>query len=51
MSSVFRTKNLQDTGIDNVFFFITEWISLKLKNLTDIKIRFKKNQTFSESAR
>jgi hypothetical protein len=21
MSTVFRTKNLQDTGIDNVFFF------------------------------
>jgi hypothetical protein len=30
-------------------FFITEWI-LELKILTDIKIRFKKNQTFSQSA-
>jgi hypothetical protein len=25
-------------------FFITEWITLKLKILTDIKFRFKKNQ-------
>jgi hypothetical protein len=31
-------------------FFITEWVALKLKMLTDIKIRFKKNQTFSQSA-
>jgi hypothetical protein len=30
--------------------FITEWIVLKLKILTDIKIRLKKNQTFSQSA-
>jgi hypothetical protein len=30
--------------------FITEWIALKLKILTDIKIRLKKNQTFSQSA-
>jgi predicted phage-related endonuclease len=28
-------------------FFITEWIALKLKILTDIKIRFKKNLTFA----
>jgi hypothetical protein len=27
--------------------FITEWIVLKLKILTDIKIRFKKKQTFT----
>jgi hypothetical protein len=32
------------------YFFITEWIALKLKILTDRKIRSKKNQTFSESA-
>jgi hypothetical protein len=31
-------------------FFITEWIALKLKILTYIKIRFMKNQTFSQSA-
>jgi hypothetical protein len=30
--------------------FITEWIALKLKILTDIKNRLKKNQTFSKSA-
>jgi hypothetical protein len=30
-------------------FFITEWIAWKLKILTDIKIRFMKNQTFSQS--
>jgi hypothetical protein len=28
----------------------TEWIALKLKILTDIKIRFKKTRTFSQSA-
>jgi hypothetical protein len=28
----------------------TEWIALKLKILADIKIRFKKKQTFSQSA-
>jgi hypothetical protein len=31
-------------------FFITEWIALKLKILTDINIRFTKKQTFSQSA-
>jgi hypothetical protein len=31
-------------------FFITERIALTLKILTDIKIKFKKNQTFSQSA-
>jgi hypothetical protein len=30
-------------------FFIAEWIALKLKILPDIKIRFKKKQTFSQS--
>jgi hypothetical protein len=31
-------------------FFIAEWIALKLKIITDIKIRLKKKQTFSQSA-
>jgi hypothetical protein len=30
--------------------FITEWIALKLNILTDIKIRFKKKLTLSQSA-
>jgi hypothetical protein len=30
--------------------FIAEWIPLKLKILTDIKIRFKKKLIFSQSA-
>jgi hypothetical protein len=30
-------------------FFITEWIALKLKILTDKNIRIKKNKTFSQS--
>jgi hypothetical protein len=36
--------------LDLCEFFITEWTTLKLKILTDIKITFKKNQTFSQSA-
>jgi hypothetical protein len=32
------------------YYWITEWIALKLKILTDIKIRFKKKQTFSQLA-
>jgi hypothetical protein len=31
-------------------FFITVWIALKLKIIIDIKFRFKKKQTFSQSA-
>jgi hypothetical protein len=30
-------------------FYFTEWIALKLKIISDIKIRSKKNQTFSQS--
>jgi hypothetical protein len=40
----------QQTGPLWNIFFITEWIALKLKIIPDIKIRFKKNQTFSQSA-
>jgi hypothetical protein len=41
---------LASTGPLWNIFFITEWIALKLRILTDIKIRFKKKQTFSQSA-
>jgi hypothetical protein len=41
---------LLDFNDQNLLVIITEWIALKLKILTDIKIRFKKNQTFSQSA-
>jgi hypothetical protein len=36
--------------VKHLFYYCTEWIALKLKIFTDIHIRFKKNQTFSQSA-
>jgi hypothetical protein len=46
----FWQAQLAATGPLWNIFFITEWIALKFKILSDLKIRFKKNQTFSQSA-
>jgi hypothetical protein len=51
LNTPFLTGPISGNGPLWNIFFITEWIALKLTILTDIKIRLKKNQTFSQSAK